>query len=213
MPSRNADDLHPKLKEAWEYLRRHFMATYPDAPEPRLSCTFRGEAEQMAAYNARPRKSNARWLESLHNFKPAYAFDVYFNDDNGTPVDKSDDSADWDFINFRRFGALAKEIGLVWGGDWPDLVDGPHLQFDMTAKQAALGVVPDDALPKLPAVTYTPVKTLGTPGGWRVVSMIDRQVQQVFEISQIENDTLGTRDVVIRISPSNRRVTIDARGE
>lgn len=52
---------------------------------------------------------------------------------------------------------------------------------------------------------YTPPEPLGTPGEWRVVSMIDREVQQVFEISQ--------RDTVVRISPEKRTIYIDSRGE
>lgn len=51
---------------------------------------------------------------------------------------------------------------------------------------------------------YTPVNPQGTQG-WRVVSMIDRDVQQVFEISQ--------RDTVIRIKPDTHTIYVDSRGE
>lgn len=217
--SRDPNDLHPDLKRAWEYLRDRFVALYPDAPEPRLSCTYRGKEEQEAAFKAG--KSMVRFGESLHNYLPAYAFDVYFNDDRGTPVDKSDDRADWDFVNFQRFGALAKEIGLLWGGDWPGLVDGPHIQFNMTFMDARAGLVPAKALAKLPYAPaldssytpaadsgYTPQEAQGTHGqalgsSWRIVNMMDRQVQEVFEISQ--------RDTVIRISPAKRAIYVDAR--
>lgn len=38
-------------------------------------CTFRGEAEQMEAYNARPQRSKKPWPESGHNKFPPIAVD------------------------------------------------------------------------------------------------------------------------------------------
>lgn len=140
MASRDPADLHPALREAWEWLKPEFQRRYPTAPEPRLSCTYRGKDEQEAAFHAG--KSRARYGESLHNFRPAFAFDVFFQTREGT--------ADWSFGNFERFGQLAKSIGLVWGGDWPGLVDGPHVQLDMSAALARAGVVPPEARPRIP---------------------------------------------------------------
>ena len=30
---------------------------------------------------------------------------------------------------YQRFGELAREVGLTWGGDWKKFVDMPHVQM------------------------------------------------------------------------------------
>jgi hypothetical protein len=147
MASRDETLMHPELLKRWHWLRDEFRKKYPNAPEPRLSCTYRSNAEQEQEY-ARG-MSKARAGQSLHNYTPCYAFDVFFNDDKDTPLDKSDDVADYDFINFQRFGEMAKSIGLEWGGDWKGLVDGPHIQMPMTWLDAQ-----NRKVPLLPALPY-----------------------------------------------------------
>lgn len=51
---------------------------------------------------------------------------------------------------------------------------------------------------------YTPEGNTQGTQGWRLVSMIDRDIQQVFEISQ--------RDTVIRIKPETHTIYVDSRG-
>ncbi len=50
-------------------------ALAPLVRDTTVLCTFRGEAEQMAAFNARPQRSKKPWPESAHNSMPPRAVD------------------------------------------------------------------------------------------------------------------------------------------
>ena len=85
---------------------------------------LRTVAEQDALYaqgRTRPgiRVTNApgRTYSSQHQW--GIAFDFYRGDGKGA----YDDSDNF----FGRVGALAKQIGLGWGGDWKSPVDKPHI--------------------------------------------------------------------------------------
>lgn len=129
--SRDPDDLHPELRTRWDWLVDTWKYMYPNNPVPKLSTTYRNKEAQEKAY--RERKSNARWKQSLHNYKPAYALDFFF-EENGTYYNN--------FDLYREFGNNAKRLGLEWGGDWPT-VDGPHIQLPMDFIDAKNGNVPN----------------------------------------------------------------------
>jgi peptidoglycan L-alanyl-D-glutamate endopeptidase CwlK len=135
MTSRDPDDLYGPLAERWEYLHAQWLVDYPKLPEPFLTCTFRDAEEQIKL--VKEGKSNAQPMQSLHNYTPAYAFDIAFLDRYG--------AVSWAFHLFEKFGQMAKKIGLVWGGDWPGLVDGPNIQMRMTWRDAQ-----DERVPQLP---------------------------------------------------------------
>lgn len=58
---------------------------------------------------------------SFHWDKVALAFDICKNV-------KGHEYDDAEF--FRRCGAIGKEMGFSWGGDWTSLPDKPHFQWD-----------------------------------------------------------------------------------
>jgi peptidoglycan L-alanyl-D-glutamate endopeptidase CwlK len=137
MASRDSRDLHPDLRKRWDWMFREWRHRYPDAPKPILTCTYRSPTEQ--AELVRQGRSKAGPGQSLHNFTPALAFDVAFIERRETT---------WDFHWFEKWGELAEEIGLEWGGRWKHLVDGPHVQYPITWQQARDGEIPE--LPPLP---------------------------------------------------------------
>ncbi len=165
MATRDPNDMHPVLRDRWFYLKRKWAELYPDEDQPRLSAVFRNEEEQNEA--VRRGASTLEYPKSLHNHSPAYAFDIYFHDDSGTPDDSSDDVADWTPELYERFAQLAKPLGLEWGGDWQGLRDGPHFQLPMNHMDALAGNVP--SLPPLP--TEQPVTR-----GWKVNVMEDEEI-------------------------------------
>lgn len=128
--SRDPEDLHPKLRERWEWLVDVWKEQYPNKPVPKLSCTYRDKTAQIRVYTSG--KSNANWKESLHNYKPAYALDFYFQEDGKSL---------WDFELYEEFGRNAERLGLVWGGDW-ESKDGTHIQLPMTYVDAKNGNIP-----------------------------------------------------------------------
>ena len=135
--SRDPNKLHAALRLRWEWMRDEWQRRYPDAPQPFLTCTYRSPDEQTRLVNEG--KSRALPGQSLHNYEPAYAFDVAFRVGSGLT---------WEFHWFEKWGELAESIGLEWGGRWKHLVDGPHVQMPMTWQDAKAGKVP--SLPHLP---------------------------------------------------------------
>lgn len=60
-------------------------------------------------------------IPSFHWDKVALAFDIC----------KNVKGHEYDDANFfRRCGAIGKEMGFSWGGDWTSLPDKPHFQWD-----------------------------------------------------------------------------------
>lgn len=138
MASRDPHDLHPDLRERWEWMKREWTDRHSDAPRPFLTCTYRPPSEQEAL--VAEGRSNAAPGRSLHNFEPALAFDVAFH--------KPEGGVTWEFHWFEMWGELAEEAGLQWGGRWANLVDGPHVQWPTTWRAARAGKLPP--LPPLP---------------------------------------------------------------
>lgn len=99
----------------------------------RFAYVYRTEAEQNELFKKKPKVTNARGGQSIHNY--GLAFDIvllYDKDGNGTfetaswdmvkDLDK-DGIADWmEVVNFF------KSKGWVWGGDWKSFKDGPHFE-------------------------------------------------------------------------------------
>ena len=180
--SRDLGLLHPMLRDAWKYLRDDYMQKWPDSPVPRISATYRGPIDQAAALAAG--RSRHKYGDSMHNHKPSYAFDIYF--------DRGDGTADWDWVHFERFSQEAIRIGLAWGGDWVGLRDGPHFQFrNATPVHARNGVVP--VSPEVPGHE-----------GWKLVLMMDGKVVQTVDIH--ESAAVNTR-----VAYNRSRYYVDVR--
>ncbi len=122
--SRSPQDLHAELAKRWALAEKEFTTTYPDLPQVFLTQTFRNHTDQAADYakgRTKPGKvvTNAKPGQSLHNYHPAYAFDIAFK--RGTTLF-------WEVDLFRKFAAIAKKYSLEWGGSWASFKDNPHFQ-------------------------------------------------------------------------------------
>lgn len=76
---------------------------------------------------------------SFHWDKVGLAFDICKNV-------KGHEYDDADF--FRRCGAIGKEMGFSWGGDWKSLPDKPHFQWDDGGRYTA-AMVRKGKLPRM----------------------------------------------------------------
>jgi peptidoglycan L-alanyl-D-glutamate endopeptidase CwlK len=122
--SRSPRDLHPELAKRWALANDEFTKQYPELPQVFLTQTYRSDEDQAADYakgRTKPGKvvTNARPGQSLHNYYPALAFDIAF---------KVGNEVHWDISLFRQFAAIAKSLGLEWGGNWKHFKDNPHFQ-------------------------------------------------------------------------------------
>ncbi|MFP7225669.1 M15 family metallopeptidase [Priestia filamentosa] len=95
--------------------------------------------EQDALYaqgRTKPGKvvTNAKGGQSIHNY--GFAFDFAVFDENQNPV--------WTGNTYNKVGALGKQLGLEWGGDWKNFKDLPHFEytFALTLKQLQAGKRP-----------------------------------------------------------------------
>ncbi len=152
MASRDPNDLYGPLRERWEWMRDEWKRRHPDAPQPFLTATFRSLEEQEREFRE---GQGAPPGQSLHNFDKAYAFDVAFDPNLSDGIGNQ---LTYIFHWYQLWGELAEEIGLVWGGRWPRLVDGPHVQMPMSWEDARDGNIPE--LPPLPDAAEDRVRKL-----------------------------------------------------
>lgn len=124
MASRDPIDLRADVRTAWLKCLTDYAAAFPDDPQPFLTCTYRSPVEQDMLYaigRTRPGKrvTNARGGQSNHNQKPCRAFDIAF---------RQAGKIMWDIRLFKQFAVIAKQNGLLWGGDWQGFKDKPHFE-------------------------------------------------------------------------------------
>ena len=118
---RNVNDLHPDLQQKITELKQ---LCEKNGLRIGIGECLRTAKEQDALYaqgRTKPgqRVTNARGSSYSSQHQWGIAFDFYRNDAKGA-YDNSDGF-------FQKTGALAKSIGLGWGGDWKSPVDLPHL--------------------------------------------------------------------------------------
>lgn len=120
MPSRNLKDLHPLVAAKTRKLIELARAEGIELLVTSTLRTFEEQAELFAIGRTKPGKkvTNAKPGQSWHNF--GLAFDVVPLV-NGKPI--------WDSPFWERIGALGKQVGLTWGGDFKSFKDTPHFEF------------------------------------------------------------------------------------
>lgn len=130
-----------RINQAHPKIRQQLLQQYQEAnnllgkgARLRFAYVYRSVAEQNALFNKRPKVTNAKGGQSIHNY--GLAFDIvllYDNDGNGTFEEASwsmirdfdkDSKADWmEIVNYF------KSKGWEWGGDWRSFKDAPHFQL------------------------------------------------------------------------------------
>jgi len=131
-----------RILEAHPKLRNLLLEQYKEAnnllgkgSRLRLAYVYRSNALQDKLYNQKPKVTNAKGGQSIHNY--GLAFDIvmlYDNDGDGNFEEASwsmirdfdkDSVADW-----KEVTNYFKSKGWEWGGDWKSFKDNPHFQMD-----------------------------------------------------------------------------------
>jgi peptidoglycan L-alanyl-D-glutamate endopeptidase CwlK len=118
--SRDISQLHPTLQRAAQGLiQRMAVKGYPVL----ITSTYRDNEMQNYLYSQGRTRSgsivtNAKGGQSIHNYR--LAFDICKNI-------KGQEYNDAKF--FSTVGAIGREMGLTWGGDWASFPDRPHFEF------------------------------------------------------------------------------------
>ncbi len=134
MPTNKLAGVHPSLVRRVE----HILAAMQQRGTPMMVTDgVRTAAQQRALYQkgritAGPRVTNADGYVKRSNHQERLApspyagygcaVDCCFVTPAGLP--SWDPSWPW-----RDYGAFARALGLVWGGDWSSLVDRPHIEL------------------------------------------------------------------------------------
>jgi peptidoglycan LD-endopeptidase CwlK len=132
---------HPLIREELKQYYLEVNKKLPKGVRLRFSHVYRTNEEQDELYAKRPKVTNARGSQSIHNYGLAFDIVILFDKDgNGTF-----ETASW--IVDRYFMIVVdyfKSHGYTWGGDWSKFKDNPHFQksFGMTWRDLI-------ALPKL----------------------------------------------------------------
>ena len=127
MASRDKNDLHQSLAQAYDMAAAEYARLYPQHPQPFITCTHRSNEEQDKLYaqgRTQPGKivTNAKAGQSKHNSLPSKAFDIAF-----ITYDKK---LSWDAKHFIRFAEIVKRISttISCGCDWK-FIDNPHFEL------------------------------------------------------------------------------------
>ena len=123
-----------RIKTAHPNIRTELEAQYIECNELlptnctlRFAFVYRSPQEQDALFNKRPKVTNARGWQSIHNY--GLAFDI---------VLIVDGKAVWTVNKeWKQVADYFKSKGWEWGGDWKSFKDAPHFQkaFGLTWQQ------------------------------------------------------------------------------
>ena len=123
---------HPRIKFLLETQYNEINKRLPVGVRLRLTSIYRTPAEQDILFNQKPKVTNAKGWQSIHNY--GLAFDIcILLDKNG---DGKFEKAVWAGQHFDAVVRYFKSKGWEWGGDWKKFPDAPHFQmtFGHTAK-------------------------------------------------------------------------------
>ena len=120
------ESAHPVIREELRDFYIECNNKLPKGVRLRFAYVYRSPAEQNALYLKKPKVTNAKAFQSIHNY--GLAFDIVIlrdKDNNGTF-----ESIDWDINSeyFKTVVAYFKSKGYEWGGDWKRFKDFPHFQ-------------------------------------------------------------------------------------
>lgn len=135
MASRLITDAHITLQHQYLTAKALFEKANKGV-EVFITCSYRSPVEQTALYNqphdrkdndgdgrideADEKVTNAKALQSPHNFNPSFAIDVAF---------KLNGKLDWSSKWFETFSKYMKSTLIEWGGDWKSFRDTPHYEI------------------------------------------------------------------------------------
>ena len=116
---------HPKLRDELEKDYIECNNLLPKGVRLRFAYVYRSVEEQNKLFAQRPKVTNARGGQSIHNY--GLAFDIVIlkdKDNNGTFETASFDIDEY----WKMVVSYFKSKGWTWGGDWKSFKDAPHFE-------------------------------------------------------------------------------------
>lgn len=125
--------LHPDRRGEVAAIINAVEAKFPVNMAIRIVQGLRTFEEQDALYRKRPKVTNAKGGQSLHNYGLAIDFAILLDKDNNGSFEQLswDTTADFDkdgIIDWQEVVSEFEKAGWEWGGKWRTFKDLPHCQ-------------------------------------------------------------------------------------
>lgn len=115
--------MHPILREELKEQYLEINMKLPKGVRLRFTSTFRTEEEQNELFAKRPKVTNAKGGQSIHNIGLAFDIVILKQDNKGNWL------ADWSVDKYwLQVAEFFKSKGWEWGGDW-SFKDYPHFEL------------------------------------------------------------------------------------
>lgn len=116
---------HPLIKEELKKDYLEINRRLPKGVRLRFSHVYRSISEQDELFKKRPKVTNAKGGQSIHNYGLAFDIVILFDKDNNGTFETASWKQDKYFMEVVSF---FKSKGWEWGGDWKSFKDEPHFQ-------------------------------------------------------------------------------------
>ena len=126
---------HPKIKDELNVYYTECNNKLPKGVRLRFSHVYRSPKEQDALFNQKPKVTNAKGWQSIHNYGLAFDIVLLVDTDNSGTFETATWDVKKDFdkdlqADWMEVTNYFKRKGWKWGGDFKSLYDAPH--FEMT---------------------------------------------------------------------------------
>lgn len=180
------NELHPIVKEKLLELRK--TAHTKHGIQFKVTSGYRDQREQNALY-AKGRTAvsrgrgesivtNVRYPYSFHNHRVAFDIVPIVNDQ---PVWNNEDM-------WIRLGAIGRNIGFSWGGDWK-MVDKPHFQYTQ-------GLTIHDFISGKNLKQVNTSEDISAPAEWARENWMKAKAKGVLSENSMPNDQLTKQELM-----------------
>ena len=124
---------HPKFRDELAEQYKEINSLLPKGVRLRFAYVYRSIAEQDALFKQRPKVTNAKGGQSIHNYGLAFDIVLLYDKDGNETFE----TASWEQNKYwMQVVNYFKSKGWQWGGDWK-FKDAPHFQktFGLTWQQ------------------------------------------------------------------------------
>ena len=119
--------LHPRLRDEAQMLLEKANIVLTGRADMLIVSCFRTNAEQDTLYLKRPKVTNAKGGQSIHNYGLAIDFALIIDGKTASWKDLQDFDGD-KVADWMEIVKIFEDAGWEWGGRWKGFIDKPHLQ-------------------------------------------------------------------------------------
>lgn len=118
---------HPNIRKELAQQYTEINSLLPKGVRLRFAYVYRSNSEQDALFNQRPKVTNAKGGQSIHNYGLAFDIVLLYDKDGNETFE----TASWaQNKHWMQVVNYFKSKGWQWGGDWTKFKDGPHFQMN-----------------------------------------------------------------------------------